>query len=120
MLHVALRAPRDAVINSDGKNVVPDVWEVLDKIRDFSEKVRTGSWVTAVVLYDRLVLMSIKGQYIDMRTLPGWSNRETTEGCYCNWYWRQLLRTPICAYCSPDRLDTVSYTHLTLPTKRIV
>lgn len=47
VLHVALRAPRDAVINSDGKNVVPDVWEVLDKIRDFSEKVRTGSWVGA-------------------------------------------------------------------------
>lgn len=46
VLHVALRAPRDAVINSDGKNVVPDVWNVLDKIKDFSEKVRSGSWVT--------------------------------------------------------------------------
>ncbi|XP_021768363.1 glucose-6-phosphate isomerase, cytosolic-like isoform X1 [Chenopodium quinoa] len=45
VLHVALRAPRDAVINSDGKNVVPDVWQVLDKIREFSEKVRSGSWV---------------------------------------------------------------------------
>ncbi|KAL7261952.1 hypothetical protein ACSBR1_000364 [Camellia fascicularis] len=47
VLHVALRAPRDAVINSDGKNVVPDVWNVLDKIRDFSERVRSGSWVGA-------------------------------------------------------------------------
>ncbi|PPR88706.1 hypothetical protein GOBAR_AA31979 [Gossypium barbadense] len=47
VLHVALRAPRDAVINSDGKNVVPDVWNVLDKIKDFSEKVRNGSWVGA-------------------------------------------------------------------------
>lgn len=45
VLHVALRASRDAVISSDGKNVVPDVWQVLDKIRDFSEKVRSGSWV---------------------------------------------------------------------------
>ncbi|GMP45010.1 hypothetical protein CsSME_00013699 [Camellia sinensis var. sinensis] len=47
VLHVALRAPRDAVINSNGKNVVPDVWNVLDKIRDFSERVRSGSWVGA-------------------------------------------------------------------------
>lgn len=47
VLHVALRAPRDAVINSDGKNVVPDVWNVLDKIKDFSERVRNGSWVGA-------------------------------------------------------------------------
>ena len=93
------------MINSDGKNVVPDVWEVLDKIRDFSEKVRTGSWVTAIILYDLLVLIPIKGRYIDMRTFPGWSNRETTEGCHRNWYWRQLLRTPICAQCSPDRLE---------------
>ncbi|XVF73719.1 hypothetical protein PTKIN_Ptkin13bG0005500 [Pterospermum kingtungense] len=47
VLHVALRAPRDAVIYSDGKNLVPDVWNVLDKIKDFSEKVRSGSWVGA-------------------------------------------------------------------------
>lgn len=45
VLHVALRAPRDAVIESDGKNVVPDVWNVLDKIKEFSEKIRSGSWV---------------------------------------------------------------------------
>ncbi|KAF2299919.1 hypothetical protein GH714_005955 [Hevea brasiliensis] len=47
VLHVALRAARNAVINSDGKNVVPDVWNVLDKIKQFSEKVRNGSWVGA-------------------------------------------------------------------------
>lgn len=47
VLHVALRAPRDAVIHSDGKNVVPDVWNVLDKIKEFSDKVRSGSWVGA-------------------------------------------------------------------------
>lgn len=45
VLHVALRASRDAVIQSDGKNVVPEVWNVLDKIKDFSERVRNGSWV---------------------------------------------------------------------------
>uniref|UniRef100_A0A1D1ZJP1 Glucose-6-phosphate isomerase n=1 Tax=Anthurium amnicola TaxID=1678845 RepID=A0A1D1ZJP1_9ARAE len=47
VLHVALRAPRDAVICSDGKNVVPDVWNVLDKIKEFTERVRNGSWVGA-------------------------------------------------------------------------
>lgn len=45
MLHVALRAARDAVIQSDGKNVVPEVWSVLDKIKEFSDRVRSGSWV---------------------------------------------------------------------------
>ncbi|CAN6971696.1 unnamed protein product, partial [Brassica rapa subsp. trilocularis] len=47
VLHVALRAPKDAVIKADGKNVVPEVWNVLDKIKDFSDKIRSGSWVGA-------------------------------------------------------------------------
>jgi glucose-6-phosphate isomerase len=48
VLHVALRAPRDAVINTPGEgNVVPQVWEVLDKIKDFSERVRSGEWLGA-------------------------------------------------------------------------
>ncbi len=45
VLHVALRAPRTEKIVCDGKNVVPDVWDVLDKIKCFSERVRSGSWV---------------------------------------------------------------------------
>ncbi|CAL8996590.1 unnamed protein product, partial [Prunus brigantina] len=40
VLHVALHTPRDAVIQSDGKNVVPDVWEVVDKIQKISESIR--------------------------------------------------------------------------------
>lgn len=44
VLHVALRAPKDQVINVDGHNVVPDVHEVLDKMTDFSNKVRSGEW----------------------------------------------------------------------------
>lgn len=44
VLHVALRAPRGAVINSDGKNVVPEVHAVLDKMADFSNRVRGGQW----------------------------------------------------------------------------
>ena len=45
VLHVALRASRESVIVSDSKNVVPEVWEVLDKIHTFSDRVRSGTWV---------------------------------------------------------------------------
>ena len=44
VLHVALRAPRGASILVDGKNVVPEVHSVLDKMAGFSERVRSGSW----------------------------------------------------------------------------
>ncbi|MFE9683777.1 glucose-6-phosphate isomerase [Streptomyces sp. NPDC006285] len=44
VLHTALRAPRDAVIEVDGENVVPAVHAVLDKMSEFSERVRSGEW----------------------------------------------------------------------------
>ena len=44
VLHVALRAPRGAVIDVDGKNVVPDVHAVLDKMGAFAERIRSGAW----------------------------------------------------------------------------
>ena len=44
VLHVALRALRGASIVVDGENVVPQVHAVLDKMADFSERVRSGSW----------------------------------------------------------------------------
>ncbi|MEU8529731.1 glucose-6-phosphate isomerase [Streptomyces sp. NPDC048629] len=44
VLHTALRAPRDAVIEVDGENVVPGVHAVLDKMAAFSERVRSGQW----------------------------------------------------------------------------
>ncbi|HST11060.1 MAG TPA: glucose-6-phosphate isomerase [Terriglobales bacterium] len=44
VLHTALRAPRDASILVDGKNVVPDVHAVLDRMADFSNRVRNGEW----------------------------------------------------------------------------
>jgi glucose-6-phosphate isomerase len=44
VLHVALRAPRDATIVVDGKNVVPEVHQVLDRMTDFSNHVRSGAW----------------------------------------------------------------------------
>ncbi len=44
VLHVALRAPKDASILVDGKNVVPEVHAVLDRMADFSNRVRSGEW----------------------------------------------------------------------------
>src|SRR5258705_7227908 len=44
VLHTALRAPRGASIVVDGENVVPKVHAVLDKMADFSDRVRSGAW----------------------------------------------------------------------------
>lgn len=44
VLHAALRAPRGATIMVEGKNVVPEVHTVLDKMADFSSRIRGGAW----------------------------------------------------------------------------
>ena len=44
VLHVALRAPRGTSIFLDGEDVVPKVHAVLDKMSDFSNRVRSGEW----------------------------------------------------------------------------
>ncbi|MFI6420524.1 glucose-6-phosphate isomerase [Streptomyces sp. NPDC050842] len=44
VLHTALRAPREAVIEVDGENVVPGVHAVLDRMGAFADKVRAGEW----------------------------------------------------------------------------
>ncbi len=44
VLHMALRTPRTASIMVDGENVVPQVHAVLDKMADFSDRVRNGAW----------------------------------------------------------------------------
>ncbi|MGC1563035.1 MAG: glucose-6-phosphate isomerase [Bradyrhizobium sp.] len=44
VLHVALRAPKDQTILVDGKNVVPEVHTVLDKMTAFCNRVRNGEW----------------------------------------------------------------------------
>ncbi|MGI5439101.1 glucose-6-phosphate isomerase [Streptomyces shenzhenensis] len=44
VLHSALRAPRDAVVEVDGENVVPAVHAVLDRMAGFAEGVRSGVW----------------------------------------------------------------------------
>ncbi len=49
VLHTALRAPRDAVVEADGENVVPDVHEVLDAMSAFADRVRADDRITDVV-----------------------------------------------------------------------
>lgn len=44
VMHVALRAPKGSKIMVDGKNVVPQVHEVLDRMTDLSNRVRSGQW----------------------------------------------------------------------------
>ncbi|MEU6809815.1 glucose-6-phosphate isomerase [Streptomyces sp. NPDC046831] len=44
VLHTALRAPRDAVVEVDGENIVPKVHAVLDRMADFAQRVRSGEW----------------------------------------------------------------------------
>ncbi len=44
VLHTALRAPKGSVVMADGRNVVPDVHEVLEKMSDFANHIRSGRW----------------------------------------------------------------------------
>src|SRR5258707_14655302 len=44
VLHVALRTPKEASIIVDGENVVPQVHNVLDKMTQFSDRIRSGEW----------------------------------------------------------------------------
>ena len=45
VLHTALRAPRGATILVDGENVVPAVHDVLDRMSQFADRVRSGAWL---------------------------------------------------------------------------
>jgi glucose-6-phosphate isomerase len=45
VLHVALRAPKNATITLDGESVVPEVHAVLDRMTAFSNRVRSGEWL---------------------------------------------------------------------------
>lgn len=44
VLHTALRLPRDAALSVDGQDVVADVHEVLDRMGDFTDRLRSGEW----------------------------------------------------------------------------
>jgi glucose-6-phosphate isomerase len=56
VLHVALRAPRDSTLVVNGRNVVPDVHAVLDRMAAFAEQVRDGTWTGATGIGIRAVV----------------------------------------------------------------
>jgi glucose-6-phosphate isomerase len=65
VLHVATRARRDQTIMVEGKNVVPEVWEVLDKIKNFSDKVRNEEWLGATGKpLTKVVAIGIGGSFL--------------------------------------------------------
>ncbi|MFA9217191.1 MAG: glucose-6-phosphate isomerase [Sphingomonadaceae bacterium] len=45
VLHTALRLPRDKQLTVDGQNITADVHAVLDRMRDFTDRVRSGAWL---------------------------------------------------------------------------
>uniref|UniRef100_A0A0G4HDB2 Glucose-6-phosphate isomerase n=1 Tax=Chromera velia CCMP2878 TaxID=1169474 RepID=A0A0G4HDB2_9ALVE len=65
VLHTALRAPADTVVEVDGKNVIPDVHTVLNRMKRFAESVRRGDIVghTGKVMKD-VVCIGIGGSYL--------------------------------------------------------
>lgn len=65
VLHVALRAPRTQSLVVDGVDVIPKVHSVLDQIRDFTTRIRSGDWLgaTGKPLTD-VVAIGIGGSYL--------------------------------------------------------
>ncbi|KAG7670280.1 hypothetical protein Ndes2526B_g00020 [Nannochloris sp. 'desiccata'] len=80
VLHTAMRAPRDARVYVDGEDVVPGIWEVLDRIKDFTEKVRSGEWVgvSGKPLTD-VVAVGIGGSYLGPAFIH--TSLQFDEGC---------------------------------------
>jgi glucose-6-phosphate isomerase len=65
VLHVALRAPRGARIEVDGKDVVEEVHQVLDRMAAFADKVRGGAWTGYTGKKIRTVInIGIGGSYL--------------------------------------------------------
>src|SRR6516165_6302208 len=82
VLHTALRAPRGTTIEVDGENVVPQVHAVLDKMADFSRRVRSGQWKGHTGKRIRNVVnIGIGGSDLDLVTyaaLKRYSQRDMT------------------------------------------
>ena len=65
VLHVALRAPRGSRIEVDGRDVVPEVHAVLDRMAEFAQQVRSGAWTGQTGKRIRNVInLGIGGSYL--------------------------------------------------------
>ena len=107
------------MIEADGRNVVPDVWEVLDKIKDFSKKVRSGEWVgaTGKALTD-VVAIGIGGSFLGplfvhtaLRcsgplSLPFFSSRKSSDWkLLCKGHRKRENDLVVWQYCSKNDLS---------------
>ncbi len=89
VLHIALRAPKDETIMVDGENVVPQVHAVLDKMANFSDRVRGGEWKGATGKRIRHVVNigiggSDLGPFMAYDALKYYSERDMTFGFVSN------------------------------------
>ncbi len=80
VLHTALRAQRQARVIVDGRNVVDDVYAVLDRMRTFSDRVRSGGWRGATGLSIRTIVNigiggSDLGPSMAYHAMRNWSDR---------------------------------------------
>jgi glucose-6-phosphate isomerase len=83
VLHTALRAPRGASVLVEGRNVVPDVHAVLDRMAAFADRVRAGDWTGATGKRVRNVINigiggSDLGPAMAALALRSWSDRGIT------------------------------------------
>jgi glucose-6-phosphate isomerase len=83
VMHMALRAPKSAVFNVDGRNVMPDVHAVLDQMMSFAGKIRSGEWRGNSGRRIRNVISigiggSDLGPVMAYEALKGYSQRELT------------------------------------------
>ena len=83
VLHIALRAPRDQRIMVDGKNVVPEVHAVLDRMAAFADRVRSGQWLGYTGKRIRNIINigiggSDLGPVMAYKALRHYSNRDLT------------------------------------------
>ncbi len=89
VLHIALRAPRGESIIVDGENVVPQVHAVLDKMANFSERVRSGAWTGYTGKRIRHIVNigiggSDLGPFMSYDALKFYSDRDLTVGFVSN------------------------------------
>ncbi len=81
VLHTALRLPRDARLEVDGQDVVADVHEVLDRMGDLSDRVRSGDWTGATGQRMRAIVNigiggSDLGPAMAVDALRSWADRD--------------------------------------------
>jgi hypothetical protein len=88
VMHIALRAARDQSYIVDGKNVVPDVYAVLDAVREFSSKLRSGEWKVRRYLSSSVLVILLSSRVTGLH----WQSHHERDFCR---HWWQLFGTRV-------------------------